>query len=101
MHGPPRGPVSSLLAEGAYAEGRRLTKGELLRRQDEAGWQGLASSPLEATLPGFSVRNLLEFPRPRSLTAVPWSVPVFLPAKASAGAPLLRQSPLVIATPLL
>jgi hypothetical protein len=53
-----------------------------------------ASAPLEATLPGFSWRNLLEFLQPRSAIAVRQSVPAFLPAKASAGPPLLRLIPL-------
>jgi hypothetical protein len=54
----------------------------------------LSKRPFRALAGG----SLLEFPRPRSVTAVPWSVPAFLPAKASVGTPLLRQCPLNLAT---
>src|SRR6185295_4789677 len=47
--------------------------------------------------------NLLEFSSPRSPTVVRWSVPAFLPRKASVGPPLLRRfmlKPLPHPTPL-
>ena len=51
----------------------------------------LAPAPPGKALSDFAGRNsLLEFQRPRSLTAVPWSVPAFLPDKVSTGTPFLR-----------
>jgi hypothetical protein len=58
-----------------------------------------APAPLGAAPPGFSVRNLLEFLQPRSAIAVLQSVPAFLSAKASVGAPLLRRRSLTAMLP--
>ncbi len=64
---------------------------------------GKASRPRLSKRPSRALAcgSLLEFPQPRSLTAVPWSVPAFLPTKASVGPPLLRLCPLSLATLLL